>query len=99
MPSSFEPCGISQMLAMRVGQPCIVNAVGGLKDTIRHYETGFVFHGENVFDQAKALVSLFIEVLTLYRNDKEQWKKISKAAESERFTWEDSAREYMERLY
>ena len=43
MPSSFEPCGISQLLAMRDGQACLVNEVGGLKDTVKHNETGFSF--------------------------------------------------------
>src|SRR6056300_946863 len=47
MPSSFEPCGISQMLAMRAGQPCLVHAVGGLLDTVTDGSDGFVFSGDN----------------------------------------------------
>ena len=43
MPSAFEPCGISQMLAMRDCQPCVVHAIGGLKDTVHDGVTGFTF--------------------------------------------------------
>ena len=52
MPSSFEPCGISQMLAMRSGQPCVVHGVGGLRDTIEDGVTGFMFGGETSREQA-----------------------------------------------
>ena len=45
MPSSFEPRGISQMLAMRDGQPCVVHHTGGLKDTVQDGRTGFAFNG------------------------------------------------------
>ena len=54
MPSSYEPCGISQMLAMRRGQPCVAHAIGGLRDTIRDGETGFLFDGSMPDVQADA---------------------------------------------
>ena len=53
MPSSFEPCGISQMLAMRAGQPCLVHAVGGLNDTVQDGVTGFSFSGADSTEQAQ----------------------------------------------
>ncbi|MGI9336732.1 MAG: glycogen synthase, partial [Gammaproteobacteria bacterium] len=57
MPSSFEPCGIGQMLAMAAGQPCLVHGVGGLADTVRDTETGFVFNGASLAAQADALLA------------------------------------------
>lgn len=57
MPSSFEPCGIGQMFAMRNGQPCVLHDVGGLKDTVEHGRTGFVYEGANPNEQAKRFFS------------------------------------------
>ncbi|WP_245929177.1 glycogen synthase [Agarilytica rhodophyticola] len=98
MPSSFEPCGISQMLAMRSGQPCIVNAVGGLKDTVSHDKNGFVFSGDNIQEQAQALVDLFKQTLALYKSNQDKWLRISKAAKEARFTWKKSAKDYLNKL-
>lgn len=99
MPSSFEPCGISQMLAMRAGQPCLVNAVGGLKDTIIHEKTGYSFSGNSSQEQARAMVDEFSRLLDLHDNSPENWKKVAEAARAERFTWENSATDYIGLLY
>lgn len=99
MPSSFEPCGISQLLAMRSGQPCLVNGVGGLKDTVKHTETGFVFNGADTREQAQAMVNLFSEALAMFGGDTKQWKAIATAAAKERFTWEKSSQRYIDELY
>lgn len=97
MPSSFEPCGISQMLAMREGQLCLVNHVGGLKDTVHHLETGFVFEGSNVFEQGAALVSTFEGAMALYQSDK--WYSMERLAKQQRFDWQSQAPKYVEQLY
>ena len=99
MPSSFEPCGISQMLAMREGQPCLVNAVGGLKDTVSHEETGFVFDGETPIAQADAFLSTFNHAMGLHQSNPDFWKKITAKAKATRFTWDDRAEEYIAKLY
>ncbi|MDX1735888.1 MAG: glycogen/starch synthase [Halioglobus sp.] len=99
MPSSFEPCGISQMLAMREGQPCVVHAVGGLRDTVRDGVTGFQFRGSSQRAQARQFVAAVASALALKQDDPSRWRKICECAAQQRFTWEDAARQYLVRLY
>ena len=99
MPSSFEPCGISQLLAMRNGQPCVVHAVGGLKDTVQHGVTGFVFDGDSSRDKAGNFVETVAEALALKVTTPRQWAGIRNQAAEQRFTWDLAARQYQEDLY
>ncbi len=99
MPSSFEPCGISQMLAMRSGQPCLVNAVGGLKDTVIHEKTGFVFSGENINEHALAFINMFDYAKHMHDTLPKRWQEIKDEARAQRFGWDVAAREYIKRLY
>lgn len=99
MPSSFEPCGISQMLAMRAAQPCVVHGVGGLCDTVRDGKTGFVFGGKDPAEQATAFVAAVDRALTMKAGDNDRWQSLCIRAASERFDWNRSARQTTEELY
>lgn len=99
MPSSFEPCGISQMLAMRAGQPCLVNGVGGLNDTVVDGVNGFIFRGETIEEQGANLVESFVHVLRLSSENPKTLASIGKAAAKVRFTWSAAATEYLAKLY
>jgi starch synthase len=99
MPSSFEPCGISQMLAMRAGQPCVVHGVGGLHDTVASGVTGFVFAGGSRAEQAGAFVDCVQRALQLRHDHPNRWQKIRKQAAAQRFDWASSARETIRQLY
>ncbi len=99
MPSSFEPCGISQMLAMRAGQPCVVHGVGGLRDTVRDNVTGFVFGGDSPATQADAFVTTTERALSLRAFDPLRWQELCETAAAERFDWARSARQTIEKLY
>jgi starch synthase len=99
MPSSFEPCGISQMLAMRAGQPCVVHAVGGLKDTVEDNVTGFVFDGDTPRIQAENFVSTVQAALSIKREDSMRWQDICSNAAARRFSWEVAAKTYNQELY
>jgi len=99
MPSSFEPCGISQMLAMRAEQPCLVHGVGGLRDTVKDNVNGFVFAGKSLLEQAHNLLIRFETILKQKDRTPEQIHTISSRAASERFLWSDVAKEYISSLY
>ena len=91
MPSRYEPCGLSQMIAMRYGCVPIVRAAGGLNDTVIHGETGFVFEKIHHLSLAAAINS----ALKVYAQ-REQWQPIQRAGMTQDFSWENSAKKYLE---
>ncbi len=97
MPSRFEPCGISQMLAMRYGALPIVRETGGLKDTVIPYNeytgegNGFSFGPHSTQDMLH-IVRLALAYYTL----PEHWKQIAKNAFAGDYSWKQSAVRYME---
>lgn len=99
MPSTFEPCGISQMLAMRAGQPCLVNRVGGLVDTVKDGVTGFVFSAEDASAPEEALLTRLQQAMDCLRRQPARYRKMRAAAAKQRFEWGRAARAYSEQLY
>ena len=97
MPSLFEPCGISQMIALSYGNIPLVREAGGLKDTITPYNeftgegNGFSFANYN----GDELLKIIEYALEIYR-DQQKWKILFKNALKAKFTWEKAAGEYME---
>jgi starch synthase len=99
MPSSYEPCGISQMLAMRGGQPCLVHGVGGLNDTVIDGVSGFVFYGQNGDDQGMQFIERFKTAMDLFSGNPKKYQAIAKAASKVRFSWATVADDYLQKLY
>ena len=91
MPSRYEPCGISQMIAMRYGCVPLVRAVGGLHDTVTDSETGFVF----VDARVKSFNDAVRRALSLYPNQS-RWSELQKAGMAIDFSWTASAKKYFE---
>lgn len=98
MPSIAEPCGISQLIAMKYGSLPIVRETGGLKDTVEpfnRYEekgTGFTFKNIN----AHELLFKTKEAVSVYYNEKDLFNKIVKNAMKSKFDWEKSSKEYID---
>ena len=94
MPSKSEPCGLTQMIAMRYGTVPIVREVGGLRDSVRPYPTdsatGFTFAGYSADDMARAVG---YAVDTWY--DKEKWQELMLRDMVEDLSWSRSAKEYI----
>jgi starch synthase len=91
MPSRYEPCGLSQMIAMRYGCVPVVRAVGGLHDTVTDGETGFVF----VKPTVKSFVTTIQRALDIYQ-DKDAWRAMQMNGMSKNFSWSNSALQYFE---
>ena len=99
MPSKFEPCGLSQLIAMRYGSVPIVRETGGLKDTVPAFNPvtregrGFTFKTYNAYDMLDAIRRA---VGTYY--NKEEWASIVSNDMSGDYSWKASAKEYV-KLY
>ncbi len=91
MPSRYEPCGISQMIAMRYGCVPLVRAVGGLHDTVTDSETGFVF----VDAKVKSFNDTVRRALDLYPYHS-RWLNLQKVGMALDFSWHNSAKKYFE---
>lgn len=91
MPSRYEPCGLSQMIAMRYGSVPLVRAVGGLHDTVTDSETGFVF----VDTKVKSFNDTLRRALSLYPY-RSRWMDLQKAGMAQDFSWSNSAQKYLE---
>jgi starch synthase len=96
MPSDFEPCGISQMIAMRYGCLPLVPDIGGLSNTVRDMQTGFVYRGESRQAACRALLDTLDKALGCYTGDREKWADMQVQAMSARFEWAASAKKYIE---
>ncbi len=98
MPSSFEPCGLSQLIAMRYGTLPVVRETGGLYDTVQPYNkyentgTGFTFSNYN----ADELLDAVQRAGGLYRSEPSAWQELRLRAMARDSSWEKPAREYME---
>lgn len=95
MPSKFEPCGLSQLIAMRYGTLPIVRVTGGLEDTVVGYPlenaNGFKFwdyDAENMMNGVRYAINIY--------HQKDEWKKLMKSAMSYDYSWKVSAAKYMD---
>jgi len=97
MPSLYEACGISQLIALRYGTVPIVRETGGLKDTVKNYDeetdsgTGFVFSGYN----SRELLDTIKKAATIYRQ-KDKWERLADRAMVEDNSWNKSSKQYMD---
>jgi starch synthase len=96
VPSLFEPCGLTQMIAMRYGTLPVVRETGGLKDSVIPYNkltgegNGFSFANYN----AHELLFTLKDAINLYYDNPEAWNKLVENAVNSNFSWSTSAEKY-----
>ncbi|SNR96801.1 starch synthase [Humidesulfovibrio mexicanus] len=96
MPSRYEPCGLTQMYALRFGTPPVATAVGGLRDTIVPHPapgaTGFTFQDPT----PDGFFAAIQQALELWDADKPAWEAMVDRAMGQDFSWEQSAAQYID---
>lgn len=98
MPSLFEPCGLSQMIAMGYGTLPLVRETGGLKDSVIPYNqytgegTGFSFRNPS----GEELKNCVHTALTVYREQPDAWAGLQRQAMAQDFSWKRSAKKYLD---
>lgn len=98
MPSQFEPCGLSQLIALRYGTLPIVRETGGLRDTVLSYNeytgegNGFSFFNYNAHD----MLNTIERAIHYYHHEKETWTMLQQRGMSGDYSWTNSAGKYME---
>jgi starch synthase len=97
MPSRYEPCGLTQLYALRYGTVPVVRVVGGLKDTIREVAAGGSGGNGFTFDDYRAggLLAALGRALALYRRP-ERWRGLMQRGMAQDFSWGPSAQRYLE---
>jgi len=100
MPSRFEPCGLNQLYGLAYGTIPVVNATGGLADSVLNTDlqnikdetaNGFVM----IETSSTALLACIYRALDLFKNDKMTWRKIQNNGMSQNLSWDKSALEYL----
>lgn len=100
VPSRFEPCGLTQLIALRYGTVPIVRETGGLRDTVEAYNiysdsgTGFSFENYN----AHEMLNIINYAKQIYFEERDKWNGIAFRGMNKDFSWRNSAEEYS-RLY
>ncbi|MHC5268001.1 glycogen synthase GlgA [Enterococcus sp. LJL98] len=98
MPSAFEPCGLSQMIAMRYGTLPVVHEIGGLRDTVEPFNpvtgegTGFGFVEFTGFQ----LMQTIKQAIQLYEASPDTWRKVQRRAMAKDFSWTTACQAYLD---
>lgn len=92
VPSKFEPCGLTQLIAMRYGTLPLVRKTGGLADTVVDGSTGFVFHRYT----RTALLTRMREVIDVYHETPGLWRNMVARVMKQDFSWKKQAGKYVE---
>ncbi|MBL8162562.1 MAG: glycogen synthase [Anaerolineae bacterium] len=99
MPSHYEPCGTSQMIAMRYGSLPVVRETGGLADTVENYDDGPADQGTGFrfqWEEPAAVLGTLRWALYTYYNRPDAWQRMQRRAMQMDFSWDTSAQQYMD---
>ena len=98
VPSRYEPCGLTQLYALKYGTVPIVRMTGGLTDTVEEFDletdsgTGFKF----LEAEPSALEAAILKALTVYTEHKDAWRRLMIRGMRRDFSWQRSAKEYLQ---